>query len=138
MICRKIEVMDDVFCLFYGLLENTKNLRYYLKVSDSATDPQMVIELYKMWKAESAHIVDSPLSEVEGSFSFILYDRACDYVAICVVSESLTLIEFNVILKFLIQFFEYFCMSADRMRMGVCLCTGVLTYLDILSLQTFY
>ncbi|KAL9666642.1 hypothetical protein QQ045_000977 [Rhodiola kirilowii] len=84
---RQVACHGDVFVLFYGMLKNTEKLIKHLEISGTHRDTHLISEIYKIWRDESTHIVDSPLGELEGQFSFILYDMSCDYVAIGTVSE---------------------------------------------------
>ncbi|XP_022893741.1 stem-specific protein TSJT1-like [Olea europaea var. sylvestris] len=71
---RSIVVMDDIFCIFSGALDNTCDLRRYYGLSRQATEAMIIIEAYKVLRDRAPYPPDQVIKELEGKFAFILFD----------------------------------------------------------------
>ncbi|KAK9267947.1 hypothetical protein L1049_010384 [Liquidambar formosana] len=71
---RSIVVMDDVFCIFVGTLENTCDLRRHYGLSRQATEAMVVIEAYKVLRDRAPYPPDQVIKDLDGKFTFILFD----------------------------------------------------------------
>ncbi|XP_015888980.3 stem-specific protein TSJT1 [Ziziphus jujuba] len=71
---RSIIVMEDVFCIFIGTLENTSELRRHYGLSRLATEAMVVIEAYKVLRDRAPYPPDQVIKDLHGKFAFILFD----------------------------------------------------------------
>lgn len=71
---RSIVVMDDVFCIFVGSLENTCELRRHYGLSRQATEAMVVVEAYKVLRDRAPYPPDQVIKDLQGKFAFILFD----------------------------------------------------------------
>ncbi|KAL3377277.1 hypothetical protein AABB24_003604 [Solanum stoloniferum] len=71
---RSIVVMDDVFCIFSGGLDNTFDLRKHYGLSRQATEAMIMVEAYKVLRDRAPYPPDQVIKELEGKFAFILFD----------------------------------------------------------------
>ncbi|GFP98288.1 stem-specific protein tsjt1 [Phtheirospermum japonicum] len=70
---RSIVVMDDIYCMFCGALDNISELRQYYGLSKKAGEATIIVEAYKVLRdrAPPGQVV----ADLQGSFGFILFDR---------------------------------------------------------------
>ncbi|KAK4347142.1 hypothetical protein RND71_033481 [Anisodus tanguticus] len=71
---RSIVVMDDIFCIFSGGLDNTFDLGKYYGLSRQATEAMIMVEAYKVLRDRAPYPPDQVIKELEGKFAFILFD----------------------------------------------------------------
>lgn len=71
---RSIVVIDDVFCIFIGTLENTSDLRRYYGLPRQATEAMVVVEVYKVLRDRAPYPADQVIKDLQGKFAFILFD----------------------------------------------------------------
>lgn len=71
---RSIVVMDDIFCIFSGALDNTSDLRRYYGLHRQATEALIIVEAYKVLRDRAPYPPDQVIKELEGKFSFVLFD----------------------------------------------------------------
>ncbi|KAF5728914.1 stem-specific protein TSJT1-like [Tripterygium wilfordii] len=71
---RCIFVMEDIFCIFTGALENTCDLRRYYGLSRQATDAVVVVEAYKVLRDRAPSPPDQVIRDLQGKFAFLLFD----------------------------------------------------------------
>nr|GLL45792.1 stem-specific protein TSJT1-like [Ipomoea trifida] len=71
---RSIVVMEDIFCIFSGALDNICDLRKYYGLSRQATEAMIMVEAYKVLRDRAPYPPDQVIKELEGKFSFILFD----------------------------------------------------------------
>ncbi|OVA00581.1 DnaJ domain [Macleaya cordata] len=71
---RSIVVMDDVFCIFVGNVENICDLRRHYGLSRHTTDAMLVIEVYKVLRDRAPYPSDQVIRDLVGKFAFILFD----------------------------------------------------------------
>ncbi|KAA8519813.1 hypothetical protein F0562_014097 [Nyssa sinensis] len=71
---RSVVVVDDVFCIFVGILENTCDLRHHYGLSRQATEAMVVVEAYKVLRDRAPYPPDQVIKDLEGKFAFILFD----------------------------------------------------------------
>lgn len=71
---RSIVVVDDVFCIFVGTLENICDLRRHYGLSRQATEAMVVVEAYKVLRDRAPYPPDQVIRDLEGKFAFILFD----------------------------------------------------------------
>ncbi|PIN19737.1 hypothetical protein CDL12_07585 [Handroanthus impetiginosus] len=71
---RSIVVMDDIFCIFSGVLHNTCDLRRHYGLSRQATEAMIIVEAYKVLRDRAPYPPDQVVKGLEGKFAFILFD----------------------------------------------------------------
>ncbi|XP_008225080.1 PREDICTED: uncharacterized protein LOC103324748 [Prunus mume] len=71
---RSIVVIDDVFCIFIGILENTWDLRRHYGLPRQATEAMVVVEAYKVLRDRAPYPPDQVIKDLQGKFAFILFD----------------------------------------------------------------
>ncbi|OIV91750.1 hypothetical protein TanjilG_26603 [Lupinus angustifolius] len=71
---RSIVVLDDIFCIFVGSLENTAELRHYYGLPRQATEAMIVVEAYKVLRDRAPYPPDQVVKELHGKFAFIIFD----------------------------------------------------------------
>lgn len=86
VIIRSIVVMDDIFCIFSGVLDNTCDLRRYYGLSRQATEAMIIIEAYKVLRDRAPYPPDQVIKELEGKFAFILFDSKASVLLLARVS----------------------------------------------------
>ncbi|PIA41262.1 hypothetical protein AQUCO_02300195v1 [Aquilegia coerulea] len=71
---RSIVVMDDVFSIFIGNLENICDLRRHYGLCRLTTEAMLVIEMYKVLRDRAPYPSDQVIKDFVGKFAFILFD----------------------------------------------------------------
>ncbi|XP_050370012.1 stem-specific protein TSJT1-like [Argentina anserina] len=71
---RSIVVIDNVFCIFIGTLENTCDLRRYYGLPRLATEAMIVVEVCKVLRDRAPYPPDEVIKDLQGKFAFILFD----------------------------------------------------------------
>ncbi|KAH7568932.1 hypothetical protein ACOSP7_012047 [Xanthoceras sorbifolium] len=71
---RSIVVMDDIFSIFIGTLENMSELRRHYGLSRQATEAMVLIEAYKTLRDRAPYPPDQVVKDLQGKFAFILFD----------------------------------------------------------------
>ncbi|ESR62564.1 hypothetical protein CICLE_v10018115mg [Citrus x clementina] len=71
---RSLVVMDDIFCMFIGTLENICELKRHYGLSRQATEAMVLIEAYKVLRDRAPYPPDQVVKDLQGKFAFILFD----------------------------------------------------------------
>lgn len=71
---RSIVVMDDIFCIFSGALDNTSDLSRYYGLHRQTTEAMIIVEAYKVLRDRAPYPPDQVIKGLEGKFSFVLFD----------------------------------------------------------------
>ncbi|KDP40238.1 hypothetical protein JCGZ_02236 [Jatropha curcas] len=71
---RLFAVVDDIFCLFQGNIENVAVLKQQYGLSKTANEVIIVIEAYRTLRDRGPYPADQVVKDIEGKFAFILYD----------------------------------------------------------------
>lgn len=71
---RSFGVVDDIFCIFEGILDNLAVLRQRYGLNKSATEVAIVIEVYRTLRDRGPYPADEVVRELSGKFAFVLYD----------------------------------------------------------------
>ncbi|KAG9441038.1 hypothetical protein H6P81_016892 [Aristolochia fimbriata] len=71
---RSIVVLDDVFCIFVGSLENMCDLKRHYGLSRNTTEAMLMVEVYKVLRDRAPYPPDQVIRDLVGQFAFILYD----------------------------------------------------------------
>lgn len=71
---RSFGVVDDIFCIFVGILDNVAMLRQRYGLNKSANEVAIVIEAYRSLRDRGPYPADQVVRELSGKFAFVLYD----------------------------------------------------------------
>ncbi|GFQ06295.1 stem-specific protein tsjt1 [Phtheirospermum japonicum] len=73
---RLFAVVDDIFCLFEGHIENVAHLKQQYGLNKTANEVIIVIEAYKTLRDRGPYPADQVMRDIQGKFTFILFDGA--------------------------------------------------------------
>ncbi|XVE81681.1 hypothetical protein DITRI_Ditri15bG0084800 [Diplodiscus trichospermus] len=73
---RLFAVVDDIFCLFQGHIENVAILKQQYGLNKTANEDIIVIEAYRTLRDRGPYPPDQVVRDIQGKFSFILYDSS--------------------------------------------------------------
>ncbi|XP_076921417.1 stem-specific protein TSJT1-like [Bidens hawaiensis] len=71
---RLFAVVDDIFCLFQGHVENVAPLKQQYGLNKTANEVTIVIEAYRTLRDRGPYPADQVMRDLQGKFAFILYD----------------------------------------------------------------
>ncbi|XP_074283855.1 stem-specific protein TSJT1-like [Silene latifolia] len=71
---RLFTVVDDIFCLFQGHIENIAPLKQLYGLTKTANEVNIIVEAYRALRDRGASPTDHALRNFEGKFAFIIYD----------------------------------------------------------------
>jgi len=71
---RSFAVVDDIFCIFEGILDNVAVLRQQYGLNKSANEVAIVIEAYRTLRDRGPYPADQIVRDLSGKFAFVLYD----------------------------------------------------------------
>ncbi|KAI4317899.1 hypothetical protein L6164_025728 [Bauhinia variegata] len=74
---RLFAVVDDIFCLFQGHIENVAMLKQQYGLSKTANEVIIVIEAYRTLRDRGPYPPDQVVRDFQGKFAFILFDSSC-------------------------------------------------------------
>lgn len=86
-LCRLFAVVDDIFCLFEGSIENISLLKQQYGLNKTANEVTIVIEAYKTLRDRGPYPADQVVRDLRGKFAFILYDSMSKAAFIAAVSK---------------------------------------------------
>lgn len=86
--CRLFAVVDDIFCLFQGHIENIALLKQQYGLNKSANEVIIVIEAYRTLRDRGPYPADQVVRDLNGKFAFILFDSTSKATFIAAVSKS--------------------------------------------------
>ncbi|CAA2985901.1 stem-specific protein TSJT1-like [Olea europaea var. sylvestris] len=73
---RLFAVVDDIFCLFEGHIENVAHLKQQYGLNKTANEVIIVIEAYRTLRDRGPYPADQVVRDIQGKFAFILYDSS--------------------------------------------------------------
>ncbi|KAA8527648.1 hypothetical protein F0562_034957 [Nyssa sinensis] len=73
---RLFAVVDDIFCLFQGHIENVAHLKQQYGLNKTANEVIIVVEAYRTLRDRGPYPADQVLKDLHGKFAFILYDSS--------------------------------------------------------------
>nr|CAB3489077.1 unnamed protein product [Digitaria exilis] len=76
VLVRSFAAKDDIFCLFEGVLDNLGRLSQQYGLSKGANEVVLVIEAYKTLRDRAPYPASFMLSQLTGSYAFVLFDKA--------------------------------------------------------------
>ncbi|CAA2999966.1 stem-specific TSJT1-like [Olea europaea subsp. europaea] len=71
---RLFAVVDDIFCVFEGHIENVAHLKQQYGLNKTANEVIIVIEAYRTLRDRGPYPADQVVRDILGKFAFILYD----------------------------------------------------------------
>ncbi|KAL3522258.1 hypothetical protein ACH5RR_015092 [Cinchona calisaya] len=71
---RSIVVMDDIFCIFFGTLDNITDVRQFYGLPKRSTEAMILHAAYKVLRDRSPYPPDQVLKQFQGKFAFMLFD----------------------------------------------------------------
>jgi len=90
---RSFGVVDDIFCIFEGILDNVAVLRQRYGLNKSLNEVAIVIEAYRTLRDRGPYPADEVVRELSGKFAFVLYDSTSQafFTAVCLSFGALQL-----------------------------------------------
>ncbi|GFQ03376.1 stem-specific protein tsjt1 [Phtheirospermum japonicum] len=76
MLFRLFAVVDDIFCLFEGHIENVAHLKQQYGLNKTTNEVIILIEAYRTLRDRGPYPADQVVRDIEGKFTFILFDGA--------------------------------------------------------------
>lgn len=73
-VARLFAVVDDIFCLFQGHIENVANLKQQYGLNKTANEVIIVIEAYRTLRDRGPYPAAQVVRDFQGKFTFILFD----------------------------------------------------------------
>ncbi|XVF63041.1 hypothetical protein PTKIN_Ptkin09bG0056800 [Pterospermum kingtungense] len=73
---RIFAVVDDIFCLFKGHIENVALLKQQYGLNKTANEGIIVIEAYRSLRDRGPYPADQVVRDIQGKFAFILFDSS--------------------------------------------------------------
>ncbi|KAK2647108.1 hypothetical protein Ddye_022303 [Dipteronia dyeriana] len=73
---RLFAVVDDIFCLFQGHIENVALLKQQYGLNKTANEVIIVIEAYRTLRDRGPYPADQVVRDIQGKFAFVLYDSS--------------------------------------------------------------
>lgn len=89
---RLFAVVDDMFCLFEGHIENIAHLKQQYGLNKTASEVIIVIEAYRTLRDRGPYPADQVVRDIQGKFAFVLFDATSQSAFIASVSNSLVLL----------------------------------------------
>ena len=86
--CRAFSVVDDIFCLFNGHIENIASLKQLYGLTKTANEVSIIIEAYRSLRDRGSSPADHALRNIEGKFAFVIFDSSTKSTFIAVVNDS--------------------------------------------------
>lgn len=83
---RLFAVVDDIFCLFQGHIENVANLKQQYGLNKTANEVIIVIEAYRTLRDRGPYPASQVVRDFQGKFTFILFDSGSKTTFIASVS----------------------------------------------------
>ncbi|KAB2625475.1 stem-specific protein TSJT1-like [Pyrus ussuriensis x Pyrus communis] len=84
---RLFAVVDDIFCLFQGHIENVALLKQQYGLNKTANEVIIVIEAFRTLRDRGPYPADQVVRDIQGKFAFVLFDSASKATFIATVSK---------------------------------------------------
>lgn len=85
---RTLAVVDDIFCMFVGALENLAQLRQQYGINKSVTEVTLLIEIYRALRDRSPYPSDHVMRGLSGSYAFVLFDNKAQSIFVAVDAQG--------------------------------------------------
>ncbi|CAN0857200.1 Stem-specific protein TSJT1 [Linum grandiflorum] len=76
LVPRLFAVVDDIFCLFQGHIENVAILKQQYGLNKAANEVTIIIEAYRTLRDRGPYPPDQVIRDIQGKFAFVLYDSS--------------------------------------------------------------
>ena len=86
---RSFAAKDEIFCLFEGVLDNLGRLSQQYGLSKGTNEVVLVIEAYKTLRDRAPYPASFMLSQLTGSYAFVLFDKSTNSLLVASVCYSL-------------------------------------------------
>ncbi|KAL2922685.1 Stem-specific protein TSJT1 [Bienertia sinuspersici] len=73
---RLFAVVDDIFCLFQGHIENLAPLKQQYGLGKLGSEVNIIIEAYRSLRDRGPYPIEQVIRDINGKFAFVLYDCA--------------------------------------------------------------
>jgi len=73
---RLFVVVDDIFCLVQGHVENFAELKQQYGLNKAANEAIIIIEAYRTLRGRGPYPADQVVRGIQGKFAFVLYDAS--------------------------------------------------------------
>ncbi|KAI0497523.1 hypothetical protein KFK09_020754 [Dendrobium nobile] len=80
-------VVDDIFCLFEGHIENLPHLKQQYGLTKTANEAIIVIEAYRTLRDRGPYPADQVVRDIHGKFAFVLFDNTSKSTFIAVDAD---------------------------------------------------
>lgn len=87
-LCRIFAAMDDVYCMFVGMLENLPQLKQTYGLSKVVDEVIMITEMYRVLRDRGPYSADQVIQDLTGAFAFVLYDNKSKTLLAACVSDT--------------------------------------------------
>lgn len=71
---RTFSSVDDIYCMFVGILDNLPHLRQMYGLSKMINEVVLITEMYRVLRDRGPYSADQVMQDLSGSFAFVLYD----------------------------------------------------------------
>lgn len=85
---RLFAVVDDIYCLFHGHIENIASLKQLYGLTKTANEVSIIIEAYRAMRDRSSNPADHALRNIDGKFAFVIYDSSTKRTFVSVDNEG--------------------------------------------------
>jgi hypothetical protein len=92
LVPRSFAAKDEIFCLFEGVLDNLGRLSQQHGLSKGTNEVVLVIEAYKTLRDRAPYPASFMLSQLAGSYAFVLFDKSTDSLLVASVCIALLLL----------------------------------------------
>lgn len=79
-------MVDDIFCLFQGHIDNVAHLKQQYGLNKTANEVIIVIEAYRTLRDRGPYPADQVVRDFQGKFAFILFDSSSKTAFVASVS----------------------------------------------------
>ena len=97
-LCRLFAVVDGIFCLFEGHIQNVAHLKQQYGLNKTANEVIIVIEAYRTLRDRGPYPADQVVRDIQGKFAFVLFDSVSNNAFVASVSDPLILYSLNTTL----------------------------------------
>ena len=71
---RSFRVVDDIFCIFEGFLDNVEMLKQRYGLNKTANEVAIVIDVYRTFRERGLYPADQVVRDLSGKFASVLYE----------------------------------------------------------------
>ncbi|CAN6462947.1 unnamed protein product [Victoria cruziana] len=89
---RMFAVVDDIYCLFEGHLDNITLMKQQYGLSKTANEVSIVIEAYRTLRDRGPYPADQVVRDLHGKYAFIIFDASTKAAFVALVCKFLKLI----------------------------------------------